>query len=455
MYRITTYSDELYHYGVIGMKWGVRRYQNYDGSRIGTGGKPVIDQGKQAREHFRNSIAGGQGGRAKGTEQWAVTARIPGNNGDSSNKKSGGSKKSLSEAILEPSVNKGKGKDQTSVAQEATRSALETTRASKDLVKALKDSDPKVRDAKEKAEQIQSQKAQKMSDKELRDSINRIKMEKEYVSLTTEDTKTGYDKAVEILEKAEPFLRVAAEIATFILLASKVKRSIGHSDLTDCRAELFNYGMAHNIPDDVIAHALHYDTDYVLNYYGLNKDEVERILSGIDNDYLEHHGVKGMHWGVRRYQNYDGTRIGTGNGLKTKPFRETIVGGQGGKATGTARLAANVGQSLAKKKEKPFRERYENARNATKELEDLGESIGRDMYEKDMQLNGKSYTERMKAKAKEDYRWLGYEEAMKRRPDLVEKEIEFMNKFDNDDIETFDYDDEVFDYYLDLLMKHS
>ncbi len=34
------------------------------------------------------------------------------------------------------------------------------------------------------------------------------------------------------------------------------------------------------------------------------------IYLKLQDDHLEHHGIKGQKWGIRRFQNYDGTRIG-------------------------------------------------------------------------------------------------------------------------------------------------
>lgn len=52
------YKDELYHHGIKGQRWGIRRYQNFDGSYTQAGLKRYYNSEKNyqtAKEHYRTT----------------------------------------------------------------------------------------------------------------------------------------------------------------------------------------------------------------------------------------------------------------------------------------------------------------------------------------------------------------------------------------------------------------
>ena len=57
---VIIYPDKLYHYGVKGQKWGIRRYVNYDGT-LTAEGKAHYAKGYTAREAIKDNIKYGPG----------------------------------------------------------------------------------------------------------------------------------------------------------------------------------------------------------------------------------------------------------------------------------------------------------------------------------------------------------------------------------------------------------
>ena len=359
MYKLLVYSDELYHYGVLGMRWGVRRYQNYDGTKI-KGGPVTNPKHAGHPKSVRDTVAGGQGGKAEGNEKLAA---------NTSNKPSA---KDVAKKLTTPSVKQGKGREDISPAEDITKKAKRVAESGERIAEFGEKHDKSVQQKNEEARQKQMNKAKKMSDKELRDSINRIKMEREYTSLTTKETESGWTKAKEILSVSKEVLEITGVVVGIIASIMAIKKGMKQSDISDDVHELNRLLGLYEFDDDFIAHAMDLDEKYLMAAYDISEEDVDY--------YLEHHGVKGMRWGVRRYQNYDGTRISTGTPNLPNPsslgggvgsgaggggggghradsnpvfqkrrrqkaiesFKNSVAGGQGGKAVGNERLAAKV-----------------------------------------------------------------------------------------------------------------
>lgn len=165
-------DEYLIHYGVKGMKWGVRK------DRYNTKKGPALTTGSGRKKNF---IAD------------ATTKFISGGHPEASAGGNNSKKKEKSNDGLDKAIN----------GMRATgQSAKSGSAATKKIGNSIRAKEQKKTDLSE------------LSDAELQKRVNRMNLERQYNSLSTQDVASGWDKASEILDIAGDVVMIGVGIAT-------------------------------------------------------------------------------------------------------------------------------------------------------------------------------------------------------------------------------------------------
>lgn len=183
-------ADELYHWGIKGMKWGVRRYQNKDGT--------MTDAGK--KRYYHEADKAGYNKESYSGRRYKTTDK--GRNVETFN----------------ADANKWAKED-----NEVLRGVVNETRGMTSALKNLNESS--IRRTKNNRPQMD---LSKMSEKEMRDQINRKLLEKQYNDMFAPQKSTrGREYLNDILDTAGSVLAVGSSALAIAVSIYTLKEKMG------------------------------------------------------------------------------------------------------------------------------------------------------------------------------------------------------------------------------------
>lgn len=167
----TMQESYLAHYGILGMKWGVRRYQPYSvrGRKSGEGGKEIGEAKQKVKKIAK--IAGETA--VIGGASYAV--------GNQLSKLTPEQRSKLGDAAFTRSIKAGKDKPNISPTEQIVKETGNIVRVAK------------------KAKNVHNRPVKAMSNSELKERIERLQLEKSFEQLNAEDVARGRITAEDIL----------------------------------------------------------------------------------------------------------------------------------------------------------------------------------------------------------------------------------------------------------------
>ena len=217
------YETELYHHGIKGQRWGIRRFQNKDGSLTRLGQKRADKQAKAAAKELEKratrgqysldtkfeSISGGKSIKPKRRSGLGAAAALAGAVGGDA---------TLGKALHDaPKYTEKKGKKEYTIGK--AKPILDSSKSVADTL-ASRSKNSAEAYGKKKAGQIDLSNA---SDKELQEYVNRYRLEKQFREITAEQYNSGRNKTMEMLETIGTVAGVAASVAGAVAAYKQLK----------------------------------------------------------------------------------------------------------------------------------------------------------------------------------------------------------------------------------------